>query len=60
MGELEAEKIQREERDQQRKTAEAVQNNVSDPKSEQAVTRDTTPSVEKPGQEPTKPSRPKP
>lgn len=41
----------------QRKDAEAVRN-VTAPESEQAMTRDTTPSVEKPGKEPTRPERP--
>ena len=40
-----------------RKHAEAI-NNVTAPQSEQATTKDTTPSVEKPGKEPTKPERP--
>jgi hypothetical protein len=42
---------------QREKTADAVKD-VKTPESEQAVTRDTTPSVEKPGQEPTRPDRP--
>jgi hypothetical protein len=43
---------------QRDKTADAVKNDVNAPESEQAVTRDTTPSVERAGEKPTRPERP--
>jgi hypothetical protein len=42
---------------QREKTTETISNEVNAPESEQAVTRDTTPSVEHPGQKPTQPRR---
>ncbi len=45
---------------QRDKTAETVKNDVKPPQSEQAVTRDVTPSVGRPGHQPTQPDRPKP
>jgi hypothetical protein len=35
-------------------------NKVNAPQGEHATTRDTTPTVEKPGEEPTQPDRPQP
>lgn len=45
---------------QAEKSAKAVKEGIKAPHSEQAVTRDVTPSIEKPGKQPTRPERPQP